>query len=96
MGMCVVGLGIFGLGVLLILYRNLGLLGDSSSNFSHARSVYDLQSQYDKPRGQSLDGLISQNAVVLHRLLWIYVLVSIYYLVLFPMLCQFLQDMPHL
>jgi K(+)-stimulated pyrophosphate-energized sodium pump len=39
MGMCVVGLGIFGLGVLLVLYRNLGLLGDASSNFSHIITV---------------------------------------------------------
>lgn len=39
MGMCVVGLGVFGLGTLLILYRNMGLLGDASSNFSNIITV---------------------------------------------------------
>ncbi len=39
MGMCVVGLAILGLGVLLYLYRNMGLLGDSSNNLSSVITV---------------------------------------------------------
>ena len=39
MGMCVVGLGVLGLSVLLILYRNLGILGDASSDFSNVITV---------------------------------------------------------
>ncbi len=39
MGMCVVGLGVLGLSFLLILYRNLGMLGDASSEFSNVITV---------------------------------------------------------
>ena len=39
MGMCVVGLGVMGLSILLILYRNLGLLGDASTDFANVITV---------------------------------------------------------
>jgi K(+)-stimulated pyrophosphate-energized sodium pump len=39
MGMCVVGLGVLGLSVLLILYRNMGFLGDASSNLASVITV---------------------------------------------------------
>ncbi len=39
MGMCVVGLGIIGLSTLLILYRNLGMLGDASMNLPNVITV---------------------------------------------------------
>lgn len=39
MGMCVVGLGVLGLSVLLILYRNLGMLGDASMNLPNVITV---------------------------------------------------------
>jgi K(+)-stimulated pyrophosphate-energized sodium pump len=39
MGMCVVGLAILGLGVLLYIYKDLGLLGDASNNLSNVVTV---------------------------------------------------------
>ncbi len=39
MGFCVVGLAVIGLGILLVIYRNLGLLGDASDNFSNVITV---------------------------------------------------------
>jgi len=39
MGMCVVGLGVLGLSVLLILYRNMGMLGTASSNLPNVITV---------------------------------------------------------
>ena len=39
MGMCVVGLGILGLGSLFILYANLGLLGDASTDLTKVVTV---------------------------------------------------------
>jgi K(+)-stimulated pyrophosphate-energized sodium pump len=39
MGFCVVGLGILGLGLLLVLYRNLGMLGDASNDFASVITV---------------------------------------------------------
>ncbi|MCD6353480.1 MAG: sodium/proton-translocating pyrophosphatase, partial [Proteobacteria bacterium] len=39
MGFCVVGLGLLGLGILFVVYRNFGILGDASSNLSNVITV---------------------------------------------------------